>query len=213
MFTGLIEEIGTITGLKKQNNSLYLTISANKIVRGINIGDSVAINGACQTVTAFDDTQFEVFASPETLSVTTFENFKIGTKVNLERTLRLNDRLDGHIVSGHVDTTAQISDIKQNGEAKDFIFKIPQKYTKQIVNKGSITIDGISLTVSDVSYDKFRVTVIPITYQSTNLNTLKIGDYVNIETDILAKYVEKYLSSNHNNSNIDMNMLERNGFL
>lgn len=213
MYTGLIEEIGEISGLKKADKSLYLTVKASKITEGLKIGDSVGINGACQTVVECSPSSFTVFASNETLEVTTFNDFKIGTKVNLEKTMRLSDRLDGHLVSGHVDGTAAVKSVQKAGEAYDFIFEADSCFFTQIVIKGSITIDGISLTIADVSGCTFKVTVIPHTYKSTTLQYLKSGDRVNIETDMIAKYVEKYLSSNHNNSNIDMNLLERNGFL
>lgn len=213
MYTGLIEEIGEISGLKKADKSLYLTVKASKIPEGLKIGDSVGINGACQTVVDYNTSSFTVFASNETLEVTTFNDFKIGTKVNLEKTMRLSDRLDGHLVSGHVDGTAIVKSIQKAGEALDFVFEVAPHFFTQIVKKGSIAIDGISLTVADVSDSTFKITVIPHTYKSTNLQYLKSGSRVNIETDMIAKYVEKYLSSNHNNSNIDMNLLERNGFL
>lgn len=213
MFTGLIEEIGEISSIKKADKSLYLTIKASKIPDGLKIGDSVGVNGACQTVIEFDEASFKVFASEETLSVTTFNDFKIGTKVNLERTMRLSDRLDGHLVSGHVDGTANVESIKNQGEAFEFTFKTKPEFFTQIVKKGSITVDGISLTVAHSDTDTFKIAVIPHTFKSTNLQFLRTGDRVNIETDMIAKYVEKYLSSNHNNSKIDMNLLERNGFL
>lgn len=213
MFTGLIQEIGTIKVIKHSNNSILLTISANKVLDDIKIGDSIAVNGACQTVIEFDNNTFTVFASAETLSVTTFSSFKVGKMVNLERTLRLCDRLDGHMVSGHIDGIAILRAKNKSGDAFEFIFETENRLCNQIVKKGSVTIDGISLTVADINDTLFKIAVIPHTYENTNLHTLAIGDNVNIETDIIAKYVEKYLSSNDNRSNIDMNFLERNGFL
>lgn len=213
MFTGLIQEIGTVKTVTHSNNSIVLTVNAEKVLKEIKIGDSVAINGACQTVIKFDTKSFTVFVSPETLSVTTFSSFKVGKILNLERTLRLCDRLDGHMVSGHVDGIATLRNKNRTGDAFEFIFETENKLCKQIVKKGSITIDGISLTVADITDTLFKIAVIPHTYEKTNLHTLSIGDNVNIETDIIAKYVEKYLSSNDNRSTIDMNFLERNGFL
>lgn len=213
MFTGLIQEIGKIKAIKHSNDSIILTISAKNVLKEVKIGDSIAINGACQTVIEFDNDSFTVFASPETLSVTTFSSFKTGDIVNLERTLRLCDRLDGHMVSGHVDGIATLRSKNKSGNAFEFIFETENRLCKQIVKKGSVTIDGISLTIADITDDLFKIAVIPHTYENTNLHTLNIGDNVNIETDIIAKYVEKYLSSNDNRSNIDMNFLERNGFL
>lgn len=213
MFTGLIQEIGTIKSIKHNTESLVLTITANKVLADIKIGDSIAVNGACQTVIQNDATSFTVFTSAETLSVTTFPSFKIGNIVNLERTLRLCDRLDGHMVSGHIDGIATVRSKNKIGDSYEFIFEAENNICKQIVKKGSVTIDGISLTVADISSSLFKVAIIPHTYENTNLHTLSVGDNVNIETDIIAKYIEKYLSSNDNRSNIDMNFLERNGFL
>lgn len=213
MFTGLIQEVGTVEIIKKSNASIILTVKADKVLNDVRIGDSIAINGACQTVIELNDSTFSVFVSAETLSVTTFSKFKVGSVVNLERTLRLSDRLDGHMVSGHVDGIAKLCAKNKVGDAYEFIFEAENRLCKQIVKKGSVTIDGISLTVADITDKLFKIAVIPHTYENTNLYTLTIGDNVNIETDIIAKYVEKYLSSNDNRSNIDMNFLERNGFL
>lgn len=213
MFTGLIEETGEIAELRKVENALYLTVKAKNVLNEIKLGDSVAINGACQTVIEYSEADFKVFASSETLAVTTFGNLKIGSKVNLERTLRLSDRLDGHLVSGHIDGTARLLNIKNDGETTFFAFEPPKNLISQIVKKGSVCVDGISLTVSDIDDCSFKIAVIPHTLQSTALKYLKVGDFVNIETDIISKYVEKYLSSHHNSSNIDFNFLERNGFL
>lgn len=213
MFTGLIQEVGTVEIIKKSNASIILTVKADKVLNEVRIGDSIAINGACQTVIELNDSTFSVFVSAETLSVTTFSKFKVGSVVNLERTLRLSDRLDGHMVSGHVDGIAKLCAKNKVGDAYEFIFEAENRLCNQIVKKGSVTIDGISLTVADITDKLFKIAVIPHTYENTNLCTLTIGDNVNIETDIIAKYVEKYLSSNDNRSNIDMNFLERNGFL
>ncbi len=217
MFTGLVEEIGKVIRADKGNNSLYLTIGCTKILEGLKIGDSVAVNGACQTVTEILPQGFKVFASSETLRVTTFNNLTAGHYVNLERTLRLCDRLDGHIVSGHIDGTAKLQRIEKDGESFVFTFLTDNSLARQIIRKGSVTINGISLTVADINDNVFKIAVIPHTYANTTLKYLKTEDLVNIETDVIAKYVEKYLLSNDNNSKnattIDMNLLERNGFL
>lgn len=214
MFTGLIQEIGTIINLNHSGNDLYLTIQCDNVLNDLKIGDSISINGACQTVIEFDNSSFKVFASVETLNVTTFNSFKVGDKVNLERTLRLCDRLDGHVVTGHVDTIAKIVNICKISETTLFSIELAQKYVKQVVQKGSITIDGISLTIANIKDSIVEIAVIPHTLNSTNLRYKNINDFVNVETDILAKYIEKYLLSNNNiNSNITMDLLERNGFL
>ena len=213
MFTGLIQEIGTIKEINAVDGAMYLSITCSKVLNELKIGDSIAINGACQTVINFDCNSFRVFASSETLKVTNFNKFVIGEKVNLERTLRLCDRLDGHIVSGHIDGIANIKNILNNGQNTTITIEFPNNLTKQIVNKGSVTIDGISLTVINVTTNTFDIALIPHTLNSTNLQYKNVGDTVNIETDVIAKYVEKYLSSNNNSNNITMDLLERNGFL
>lgn len=213
MYTGLIEEIGTITELKKTDGSLYLKVGCHKVLDGLKIGDSLAINGACQTVLEFTNKDFKVFASSETLKITTFIDFKTGQKVNIERTMRLSDRLDGHLVSGHVDGLAEVKSIKQNGETTIFEFETSSDLSRQIVKKGSVTIDGISLTVFETIGNLFKIAVIPHTLRSTTLVDLKQGSKVNLETDMIGKYIEKYLLSNDNKEKIDTNFLERNGFL
>lgn len=216
MFTGIIEEIGNIIAIKKENNSAYIKIGASTVLDGTKIGDSIAVNGACQTVIKMGDDWFDVFSSYETLSLTTLGNIKIGDKVNLERALRLCDRLGGHLVSGHVDTIGEFCSKKQKGEAFELIFKARAEQMDQIAQKGSITIDGISLTVAEVLDDnKFSCAVIPHTIENTTLKYLKAGDKINLETDLLSKYVEKYLLSNDNEkaTTINIELLERNGFL
>ncbi len=217
MFTGLIEEIGTITGLKKSDNSLYITVKCSKVLDGIKIGDSIAVNGACQTVIEFGNEYFKVFASSETLAITAFSLYKTGQKVNLERTLRLCDRLDGHMVSGHIDGVASVKSISKTGETTVFAFDAPAMLSGQLVKKGSVAIDGISLTIADIEGESFSIAVIPHTLENTTLQYLKAGSTVNIETDIIAKYIEKYLLSNNNitskSTSVSMDLLERNGFL
>ena len=213
MFTGLIQEIGIIKEIQVIENALYFTVSCSKILEQIRIGDSVAINGACQTVVEFSSDSFKVFASSETLQVTAFKDYKVGEKVNLERTMRLTDRLDGHMVSGHVDCVASVKNIVVNGCNTTMTIEFPLRISNQLVNKGSVAIDGISLTIVNVTASTFDIVLIPLTLKSTNLQYKKIGDTVNLETDIIAKYVEKYLSSKNNSSNITMDLLERNGFL
>lgn len=217
MFTGLIEETGIIKGIDKTSDAFYLTVECSKVVDGLKTGDSISVNGACQTVIEHTQKSFKVFASSETLKITTFSDFVIGQYVNLERTLRLCDRLDGHIVSGHIDGIALIKNIDKNGNTIIFAFETNEELSKQIVKKGSVAIDGISLTVAEIDGNTFKTAVIPHTFENTNLKFLKVSDKVNLETDLLSKYVEKYLLSNNNVNNkastIDLNLLERNGFL
>lgn len=222
MFTGLIEETGIVQRIDKTSQAFYLTIECSKVLDCLKIGDSISVNGACETVVELSSKNFKVFASVETLKITTFNELKTGQKVNLERTLRLCDRVDGHLVSGHVDGTALIKNIEKQGDTTIFSIETQPEIAKQIVKKGSVAIDGISLTVSEIDGDIFKTAIIPHTYNNTTLRDRQTGDRVNIETDILAKYVEKYLLSNDNINNnaittktstINMQTLERNGFL
>ena len=196
MFTGLIEETGKILSLDWENTNLHITIKVKLILEDIHEGDSIAINGVCLTATSFTDSSFKVTAVKETLDVTTLMQLEVGSEVNLERCLKAEDRLGGHIVQGHVDTIAELDKVIDQNGSYDLYFKIPENYTKYIIKKGSISISGISLTVVDVGNDYFYVTIIPATWEKTNLKALKSGDNVNIEVDVLAKYMEK-LSENY----------------
>ncbi len=210
MFTGIIEEIGVIKEFSKSNDALII-VACEKILEDVKLGDSIAINGVCQTVVKFDNKSFTVQASSETLAVTSFSSLKTGDAVNLERALTLSTRLGGHIVSGHVDGLAKVKNIQKLSEFYNLKFEIGKDLAKYIVKKGSVTINGISLTVANIGLNEFEVAIIPHTFENTNLKNLKIGDFVNIEVDILAKYVEKFLSTG-NNSAIDANFLKENGF-
>lgn len=195
MFTGIIEEVGKIKNISKTSSGILLTISADKVLRDCNLGDSIAVNGICLTVTKFDNDSFTVDVMNETVRKTTLYKLTQNSYVNLERAMLVNSRFGGHIVSGHIDGTGTISDIKKDGIA--FIYKIntTKEITKYIINKGSITIDGISLTVVSVSDTSFTVSIIPHTMTVTNLGKKKIGDMVNLENDYIAKYVEKMLDN------------------
>ncbi|MCQ2790070.1 MAG: riboflavin synthase [bacterium] len=211
MFTGIIEEIGKVKKFQLTQKNALIEIECKKILEEIKIGDSVAINGVCQTVTTISDNSFTADVSTETLKVTNFSNFKIGDFVNLERALTLQSRLGGHIISGHVDNIAKIEKISQNEDFYLFSISLPKDIEKYVVKKGSICINGISLTVANISNQKIELAIIPHTYKSTNLQYLKANDNVNVEVDMLAKYVEKFLSRD-NNSCISEDFLKENGF-
>ena len=213
MFTGIIEEIGKVKSFKKDSNGATIEVECSIVLEDTKLGDSIAINGVCQTVIDITSNSFKARVSDETLKVTTFESLKTNDIVNLERALTLNSRLGGHIVSGHVDCRGKYIKLEQLTDFYNLEFEIPQEQTKYIVHKGSITINGISLTVAQINDNKFRVAIIPHTYKNTNLKVLNIGDEVNIETDILGKYVEKMLSVKDNNSKISMTFLQENGFV
>ncbi len=194
MFTGLIEEVASIKSLEPRETNLKISIAAKLVLEDIKLGDSIAINGVCLTVTDFDSESFSVEAVKETLNVTALRSLKVSDLVNLERCLRAQDRLGGHIVQGHVDTVAECIRILDQQGSYDLYFKIDPTYSKYIINKGSISLSGISLTVVKMEADTFYVSIIPATWQKTNLSQLQVGDLVNIEVDVLAKYLEKMSS-------------------
>lgn len=206
MFTGLIEEVARVRSVKKNASGARFCIEA-KFSSELKIGDSVAINGVCQTVVAFDNKSFEVEAMNETLRLTNLENAK---NVNLERAMQTAGRFDGHIVSGHVDGVAKFLNKHNDGFSTVMRFEYP---TEQMVLKGSVCVNGVSLTISMLDNNYFEVSLIPHTLKNTNLKELHIGDLVNIETDIIAKYVEKMCRvKNHNTDRIDENFLKEHGF-
>ena len=213
MFTGIIEETGKVKSLVFKSNGAEIVITCNTILEDVKIGDSIAINGVCQTVIQYSPTEFVAEISDETLRVTTLGNLKSGDVVNLERALTLSSRLGGHIVSGHVDCKGKFVDIEKLSDFYNLSFEIPQEQEKYVVYKGSITINGISLTVAEIEQNIVKVVIIPHTFNNTNLKYLKIGEEVNIETDILGKYVEKFLSAKDNKKGISMDFLQENGFI
>lgn len=222
MFTGIIEEMGIVKSIK----SKVITIEANKIFDDLKLGDSVAVNGTCLTVSSFEGKVspkiFNADITSETLSRTNLGDLKSGFKVNLERALTLNGRLGGHIVSGHIDGVGIIKNISKNAEDIELTIEVPPNLIKYIIEKGSVAVDGISLTVAKVNKNYFSIAIIPHTLKETILYYKKAGDKVNIENDIIGKYVEKLLSfnninknSNNKNSNINninMEFLIKNGF-
>ena len=212
MFTGLVAELGIVKTLKKEKDSYHLTLSSKKILPLLKIGESVAVNGSCLTVVALSDNAFTVDVMPETVRFTAIETFKTGEKVNLERTLRLSDGLDGHLVSGHVEGVGTISKITAEGLAKLVTITAPQPLLQYILPKGSIAIDGISLTVTTVTNLGFSVSLIPHTVSETTLGFKKTGDKVNLETDMIGKYVERMLNY-RNGSSLNKKNLFENGFI
>jgi riboflavin synthase len=216
MFTGIIEEIGVVTEFRQGKNDALVVVECQKVLEDSKLGDSIAINGVCQTVIDLKQNSFSAQVSNETLKVTTFSNLKTGEKVNLERALTLASRLGGHMVTGHIDDRAKVLKIEKHSDFYTLTFKVEKELTKYIVNKGSICINGISLTVAKIVSDEVEIAIIPHTFENTNLKAIKAGDYVNMEVDILAKYVEKNLSTGNNTvgikSNINDAFLAENGF-
>ncbi|KFB07414.1 riboflavin synthase [Malacoplasma iowae] len=195
MFTGIIEEVGKIKKITKTSSGILLIISANKVLQDCKIGDSIAVNGICLTVTKFDSNSFSVDVMNETVKKTSLSKLSQNTCLNLERAMLINSRFGGHIVSGHIDGIGTICEIKKDGIASIFKINTSKEITKYIINKGSITIDGISLTVVGVNDVSFTVSIIPHTMFVTNLGHKKVGDIVNLENDCIAKYVEKMLDN------------------
>lgn len=216
MFTGLIEDVGTVRRLEKQGMAGRITVATKLPLESIALGDSVAVNGACLTAVAKSGNELTFDASPETLARTTLGTLGIGTPVNLERALRLGDRLGGHIVTGHVDFIATVSERNDIAGNRVFAFRIPDVFSRYLVAKGSVTIDGISLTVNTVSDTGFSVNIIPHTGSMTTLSGINPGAQVNIETDILGKYVERLLSRGsipREEGGLTLELLAKSGFL
>ena len=193
MFTGLVEEIGIIEAVKLVGNASEITIRAGIVMEGLKIGDSISISGVCLTVTGIRNTSFTVQAVEETMALTSLYIKKVHKRVNLERALRASDRLGGHIVQGHVDGIGRVTGISPEGEGTRFRFETEKALMRYIVVKGSIAVDGVSLTVVDTGTNNFSVVLIPHSLKNTTFSELKAGDSVNIETDIVAKYIEKLI--------------------
>jgi riboflavin synthase len=216
MFTGLIEDLGTVRAFHKGSASGRITVATGLPMAEIALGDSIAVNGVCLTVVSLGDGTFNADVSPESLARTGLGELRAGSRVNLERALRLSDRLGGHLVSGHVDAMGMIKARFQDQNAVRFTIEAPQEQMPYLVEKGSVAVDGISLTVNAVGASTFDVAVIPHSLANTTLQWRELGARVNIETDILGKYVERLLRKPDNSSGtdrLDLEFLARNGFL
>ena len=207
MFTGIIEDIGKVININDSQ------IQIETCLNDIKTGDSIAVNGACLTVTEINGKNLSFDYSPTTSDITNISLLKKNSLVNLERALTLQTRLGGHIVSGHIDTSTKIVDIKRNGNFYFISFAVNEKIKKYVVNKGFIAIDGISLTIAENNETCFSVTMIPETFNKTIFHTRKAGDIVNIEIDVFAKYVEKLFSKKEDKKEITIDLLKENGFI
>ncbi len=196
MFTGLVEEMAKVVGVESKGNSSDLTLESRLICDDAAIGDSICINGCCLTVVAIDGNHLTFQAGEETLSRTNLGELSAGDHVNVERSLAVGQRMGGHYVSGHVDAVATVDQRIEDGPWATFWFRLPAELTRQMASKGSVAVDGISLTLVDVQQDRFSVALIPHTLEVTTLGTRQPGDAVNIETDLLAKYVQQQLQRN-----------------
>ncbi|MBO5558136.1 riboflavin synthase [Ruminococcus sp.] len=214
MFTGLIEEVGTVCEVHKSGSQSFIRIAAKKVLEGTKVGDSIAVNGVCLTVTEHDGNVFRADVMNETLMRSSLGSLKAGSKADLERAMPADGRFGGHIVSGHIDGTGVISAIQKDGIAVRYTVSAESRLLRYIAEKGSVAIDGISLTVASVNDSSFSVSVIPHTAENTVLPLRKVGDTVNIETDVIAKYIEKLLRpAPQKNSGVTMEQLAKNGFI
>lgn len=218
MFTGIVEEIGTVKNIIKGSRSIKLAIAAQKVLENTNLGDSIAVNGVCLTVTALGKNGFTADVMPESMSKTNMGKLKPGDRVNLERALTLASRLGGHIVSGHIDGVGEIIDMEKDDNAVRVTLTASPKVMKYIVSEGSVALDGVSLTVAHLGESDFTVSLIPHTAQVTTLLDKKVGDKLNVENDVVGKYVERLLDFSAKNEtkekkpSLSLSFLRENGF-
>jgi len=217
LFTGIVEELGEVNSIQRGSQSVVLEIKATEVLSDVQVGDSIATNGVCLTVTSFSEDRFTVDVMPETMRKSSLGELKIGDIVNLERALRLQDRLGGHLVSGHIDSIGTIKKKEREDNAVLITISLPQELKRLLVPKGSIAIDGISLTIAELTDNAFTVSLIPHTAEVTTLGVKGVGDIVNLEADLIGKYVERMLNfkddDNNSKSEVDFDLLQQNGFL
>lgn len=211
MFTGIVEEMGSVKALRRDAGAARLTISASTALGNTALGDSICVNGVCLTVVDMNTSEFSADVAVETLKVTNLGDLKIGAKVNLERALQLSARLGGHFVSGHVDAVGRIREKRNEGNGWRIFVDAPETVLRYVIKKGSIAIDGVSLTVADVDKTGFSLAMIPHTAKLTTLGSKSAGDSVNLESDIIGKYVERLLSGK-TEGGVSMELLRKTGF-
>ncbi|MAF68161.1 MAG: riboflavin synthase [Micavibrio sp.] len=193
MFTGLVRDVGEITGFERQGDNIRITISSNLPQNTYQLGSSILCSGICLTVVEFGEGRFVMEVSPETVEKTNISSWNVGTKINLEPSLCMGDELGGHLVFGHVDALATITELNEDGDSWRFTFEVPENLKSYFASKGSVSLDGISLTVNEVNDNRFGVCIIPHTWTHTTLSERKVGDKVNLEVDMLARYVARML--------------------
>ena len=208
MFTGIVEETGKIQTVTSEK----IVVECQTVLEDINQGDSIAVNGVCLTVTDYTSKTFSADVSYETMNVTSFRNLKAGQTVNLERAMKADGRFGGHIVQGHVDGTGEVVSIKNFNQFVEFKIRLSAEQAKYTVKKGSVTVEGVSLTIAQTDKNLITLAIIPHTLEHTNLKNLKPNDIVNIEVDVTAKYIEKFLLSSNNESRISLEFLQEHGF-
>jgi riboflavin synthase len=218
MFTGIIEGLGAVAAVRPAGQGKRVAISAGFDLTGTKVGDSIAVNGACLTAVAIAGRQFEVDVSPETLAKTTLGAARVGERVNLERALRLSDRIDGHLVSGHTDGTGAIDSREAAGNAVIVTVAVAETLTRYMIVKGSVAVDGVSLTINQIEAGRFSVSIIPHTAGLTTIGFKQKGERVNIEVDMIGKYVEKFLAAQTGHtagppSGVSMELLAKAGYI
>ena len=194
MFSGIIQKTGKIHEIKRNDDGARLTVSVDSFLDYVKLGDSIALDGACITVVSFDSSKFESDLSNETLNKTTLSNLSIGDECNLEKAMILNERIGGHLVSGHIDGVGVVESIEKDGESFWFKIKADKQIMKYVVYKGSVAVDGISLTIAECDKGSFSVAIIPHTLECTTLNNKEVNSNVNLEVDMIGKYIEKLVS-------------------
>jgi len=212
MFTGIVEELGGVKALRRDAGAARLTISASTVLDGTILGDSICVNGVCLTVVELGKNLFSADVAVETLSITNLSDLRIGAKVNLERALQLSARIGGHLVSGHVDSVGHIRNKREEGNGWRIFIDAPETVLRYVIKKGSIAIDGISLTVADVDKSGFSIAMIPHTGKLTTLGFKSTGESVNLEADIIGKYIERLLSGKIEGG-VSLELLTKNGFV
>lgn len=212
MFTGIIETIGRVERVVPKGNYRQITVCPEQPFSDLTIGESIAVSGPCLTVTAFEARSFTVEASQETLTVTTLSALSSGSRVNLERALRADSRLGGHMVTGHVDVVARVTAVGPVGRSLQVEIELPGRFRALVVDKGSVALDGISLTVVAVADDRFAVNIIPETRRRTTWVDLKTGDRVNIEFDLIGKYLRRFLETTDGGSKLTLDSLREMGY-
>lgn len=216
MFTGIVEEKGTIQQMNRSGDAIVMNIRANKILEDVNLGDSIAVNGVCLTVTQFDERSFSVDVMPETVRGTSLKELTIGSEVNLERAMSASGRFGGHFVSGHVDGVGTIRSKRREHNAVYYEIEIPQHLRKYMIMKGSVAVDGTSLTIFGLTDDSFTISIIPHTLSETVIGNKGVGDIVNVECDMLAKYIEELLvqreKTESTSNGLTEDFLRKNGF-
>jgi len=212
MFTGLIESIGTVRSISPRGNYLTLTVVPDRFFENLSEGESIAISGPCLTVVSYDAESFTVEASQESLRLTTLKHLRVGSRVNLERALRADARLGGHFVSGHIDGTLKVRKVIEVGKSLQITMGLPEETAVYIVDKGSVAVDGISLTVMNVDRDSFTVNLIPETQKRTTWGKIRAGDEINVEFDLIGKYLLRYMQRQEKTPRLTIDSMRKMGF-